>query len=244
MSPAVAILAYRPEDLSSQRYRAGGEPDTDILLGLMDAVRAHADGVTGTALRDEMAMSQTALTSLVHLLEEAGGVQCGAEGVIHVVPGARRDTCAKEAARIAASRVQLERSRLEMMRAYAETTGCRRRHLLGYFGELLGKDNCASCDVCTPASPSTPSSEQHQGVLAGTGTTSPPKERSDEVFLPGTQVHHKSWGEGEIMSQEEDRVTVLFASAGYRTLSLSAVHDHGLLSLTAKNAEGGAKTSA
>ncbi|MYW62918.1 RecQ family ATP-dependent DNA helicase [Streptomyces sp. SID8379] len=239
--PAVAILAYRPEDLSSQRYRAGGEPNADVLLRLMDAVRAHADGVTGTALRDELEMSQTALTSLVHLLEEAGGVRCEAEGLIHAVPGARRDTCAKEALRIAAARVRLERSRLEMMRAYAETASCRRRHLLGYFGELLGASNCASCDVCAPVSPESLSREQHQGVLAGTGGTAHRGEPCDDVFLPGTRVRHKSWGEGEIMSQEGDRVTALFASAGYRTLSLSAVSDHGLLTPMAAI---GQKTSA
>ena len=36
----------------------------------------------------------------------------------------------------AEARRRLERSRLEMMRGYAETTGCRRQFVLAYFGEL------------------------------------------------------------------------------------------------------------
>lgn len=71
--PARAILAYRPEDLSAQRYRTGGRPDADTLTHLMDVVRAHPGGVSVTALREKTDLSQTALGSLVHLLEEAGG---------------------------------------------------------------------------------------------------------------------------------------------------------------------------
>ncbi|WP_420032582.1 RecQ family ATP-dependent DNA helicase [Streptomyces sp. cg28] len=231
--PAAAILAYRPEDLASQRYRAGGRPDADTLLRVMDTVRAHKDGVSGTALRDETALSQTALTSLLHLLEEAGGVQFAAEGVVHAVPGARRDTCAEEALRIAGARVRLERSRLEMMRSYAETNGCRRRHLLGYFGEVPAKKNCAGCDVCAPARPEAASRAERHDVLAGTGGAAPRRdEPRDDVFLPGQRVRHTSWGEGEVMSQEDGHVTVLFADAGYRTLSLTAVTERGLLTPT------------
>ncbi|MFJ4714799.1 RecQ family ATP-dependent DNA helicase [Streptomyces sp. NPDC088785] len=246
--PAAAILAYRPEDLAAQRYRAGGRPEEDTLLRLMDAVRAHRNGVSGTALRDETDLSQTALTSMLHLLEEAGGVRFTAEGDVHVVPGARRDTCAREALRIAGARVKLERSRLEMMRSYAEADGCRRRQLLGYFGESPAKKNCGGCDSCVPARPEPASRDQRNGVLAGTGGVisqphapgapgAAPGGGHADLFLPGQRVRHTSWGEGEVMSQQEDRVTVLFADAGYRTLSLSAISENGLLTAATGNGE-------
>ena len=39
-------------------------------------------------------------------------------------------------------------ARLQAMIAFAETTGCRRRPLLAYFGEEVAADNCGRCDNC------------------------------------------------------------------------------------------------
>ena len=47
----------------------------------------------------------------------------------------------------------------------------------------------------------------------------------------GREVDHREWGAGLVMSTEPDRLTVLFESEGYRTLSLDAVRDEDLLSL-------------
>ncbi|MYW21498.1 DUF3553 domain-containing protein, partial [Streptomyces sp. SID2955] len=43
------------------------------------------------------------------------------------------------------------------------------------------------------------------------------------VYPSGTEVRHEQWGEGTVLSEEPDRVTVLFTEAGYRTLSLEAL---------------------
>jgi len=42
-------------------------------------------------------------------------------------------------------------------------------------------------------------------------------------------VRHPEWGDGVVMSTEPDRVTVLFAEHGYKTLSLDAVRENDLL---------------
>jgi ATP-dependent DNA helicase RecQ len=42
-------------------------------------------------------------------------------------------------------------------------------------------------------------------------------------------VRHPEFGEGTVMSTEDDRVTVLFAEHGYKTLDLDAVRAHDLL---------------
>jgi ATP-dependent DNA helicase RecQ len=38
--------------------------------------------------------------------------------------------------------------KLQAMAGYCETTECRRRFLLRYFGEVFPEDNCGSCDTC------------------------------------------------------------------------------------------------
>ncbi|MCU1662992.1 MAG: recQ1, partial [Pseudonocardia sp.] len=43
------------------------------------------------------------------------------------------------------------------------------------------------------------------------------------------RVQHPQFGEGMVMSTEDDRVTVLFAEHGYKTLSLAAVQENALL---------------
>ena len=110
-----------------------------------------------------------------------------------------------------------------MMLGYAETTGCRRRFLLGYFGEPYDAP-CGACDVC--ASPSSGDT-----VVEGVGDTSDESDsQAAAVAYPaGTRVRHTEWGQGTVMSEEGDRITVLFESMGYRTLSLAAITGRGLL---------------
>jgi ATP-dependent DNA helicase RecQ len=43
---------------------------------------------------------------------------------------------------------QVARAQLDQMIHYAECTECRRGHLLRYFGESFGHDNCGGCDNC------------------------------------------------------------------------------------------------
>ena len=43
---------------------------------------------------------------------------------------------------------QIARAQLRQIVHYAESSGCRRSELLGYFGEKFPGDNCAACDNC------------------------------------------------------------------------------------------------
>jgi ATP-dependent DNA helicase RecQ len=46
------------------------------------------------------------------------------------------------------SHLRIALQKLEAMGDYCETTACRRRYLLRYFGEAYPADNCGSCDTC------------------------------------------------------------------------------------------------
>ncbi len=97
-----------------------------------------------------------------------------------------------------------------MMRAYAETSGCRRQFLLAYFGETL-EEPCGNCDTCAA------------------GTAEDQADIADSPYALQSKVEHAQWGSGVVMRYEGDRIVVLFEDVGYRTLSLEAVAARGLL---------------
>ena len=117
----------------------------------------------------------------------------------------------EEAAQADKQHQQFERSRLEMMRGYAEVRDCRREYLLNYFGEKIVTP-CGACDNCQ----------------AGITT-----EKGDrlEPYAIESRVSHKSWGEGTVMRYEGDKVVVLFDEVGYKTLEVGMALLGGLLRL-------------
>ena len=153
------------------------------------------------------------MTRVVNQLEMAGVVRVARSVVtaldVDPAEAVARATEAEE------ERVTVERTRLEMMRGYAETTGCRRQFLLGYLGEQL-EQPCGHCDRCEEAP-----DEVRARSEAGEGP-----------FPVDSRVNHREWGPGVVMSVEQDRFTVLFEHEGYRTLSVQAVQDEDLLTLT------------
>ena len=149
-------------------------------------------------------------TTAVNLLEQAGAAATTSDGRLEYVdPDLRVDHAVQRAVDAAESHQRLIRSRIEMMRGYAETTGCRRQYLLGYFGEQLAHP-CNNCDTC----------------VAGTAEEQP---AGDHEFPWGSSVRHGKWGHGVVMSIEQDQLTVLFDDVGYKTLSLPAVHERNIL---------------
>ena len=113
-----------------------------------------------------------------------------------------------------------------MMRTYSETRSCRRQLLLAYFGEELGEP-CGNCDTCSDGSafeePSAPSDDA-SGNASGDASAE---------FPPSSQVRHREWGAGTVMSVDDDRITVFFETEGYKVLSLDAVDERDLLEAVA-----------
>ncbi|WP_261569707.1 RecQ family ATP-dependent DNA helicase [Frankia gtarii] len=215
--PAVACLFYRPEDLGLRRFFASGRVD-DTALRRVAVLLGHAEGpVTARELAKAAGLRDTALTRLVDLLASAGVVAVHDDG--HIV--ARADApdpeeAARRALAVAEARVEVERSRVEMMRGYAETRDCRRAFLLAYFGETTDGP-CGRCDNC----------------LAGLPAQRRPETTDGEAPFPaGAAVRHVSWGRGQVVKEDGDRITVLFDDVGYRTLSVDAVRERHLLDRT------------
>ena len=168
--------------------------------------------VRPAALGREVEVSSAKRTRAVNLLEQAGAVGTDEVGRLEYLdPGLSVQAAVEQAVDVAETHQRLTRSRIEMMRGYAETTGCRRQFLLGYFGEQLAHP-CGNCDTCEA------------------GTAQDQLEEEAAPFPSGSDVEHQEWGHGVVMSVEQDRLTVLFDQVGYKTLSLAAVVEHDLLS--------------
>lgn len=211
--PAVARLYYRQEDLGLRRFFASGVPEASDLAAIY-AVIADAPGrISRHRVAERVGTTTRGVAARVGALIDAGLVTASSRGLstaLHVSP----DEAAEAALERLQARERIELSRVDMMRSYAEALGCRRRFLLGYFGEELDAP-CGNCDTCS--SDTEPADERGGSV------------RDDEPFPPHSRVKHAEWGAGTVMSIEEDRLTVFFESEGYRVLSKEAVSERDLL---------------
>lgn len=206
---ARAILFYRPEDLGIRRFFAvSGQVGLEEVERVAEAVGEHEAPADPRELREETELSQSKLTTALGRLEEVGAVEVLPTG--EVVRGERYydlEEVSEEAARAQEHREQFDRSRIEMVRGYAEVRDFRREYLLNYFGEEFD-DPCGYCDNCE----------------AGTIV-----EEENEPFPVNTRVGHEKWGEGLVRRYEGDKMVILFDEVGYKTLGVELVEERGLL---------------
>jgi ATP-dependent DNA helicase RecQ len=210
--PALAVLFYRAEDLSLGTLFATSHPDEELLGRICSVLRTDKPQRLDQ-LRNEVGVRGRALTRSLNLLEQAGVAIAGRRG------WSGRDTTLEEGVRRAVATATtaetVERTRVEMLRTYAETTRCRRRHLLAYFGDHLDAA-CGNCDRC-----------RDDPTAADAGAPAIPAQ---------TRVDHREWGQGVVLDGDDDRITVLFDDHGYRTLSIEAVDRRDLLTVTGNGA--------
>lgn len=203
--PARAMLVVRPDDFGLNQYlRSGGVPRRGTLGAVLDAVRDGAPDQQ--ALVAASGLAARTVSRALGVLLDAGAVERTDDGGLRAT-----GTTAAQAARTAAERQEerraIERSRVEVVRTYADTTDCRRRLLLELLGERHPRP-CGACDSCD----------------AGTSV-----EVEDAPLRPGQAVEHAEFGAGQVSVVEEDRVTVFFADRGYVTLDTAVAWESGLL---------------
>jgi ATP-dependent DNA helicase RecQ len=208
--PAEIVLFYRSEDVGLRRFFAGGHVEVDELAQVFEAVRQADQPVPANELQDETRLSQTKLASALARLEDAGALHVRTDGEVECVEDPP-DDAVRAAAEAEEMRRSFDRSRVDMMRAYAETTDCRRAFILSYFGEPF-EPPCGNCDNCEA------------------GRVQAPPD--DVPFAVGARVVHGQWGEGVVQRYDDDSMVVLFDDAGYKTLALAVVREREILTLS------------
>ena len=178
--PARACLFYRAEDLGLRRFFAGGQVErrraerVARLLAARDGPVDPADAASTTPAVDRPS-SPTAVAP-------PGGRRRGRGAPTTARSRATRRPTPRGRRRARAARGgtprAFDRSRVEMMRAYAERRGCRRAFLLGYFGEEYDPP-CGNCDNCDAGR-----------VADG--------RRAGAPFAVGARVRHAEWGAGTV----------------------------------------------
>jgi ATP-dependent DNA helicase RecQ len=207
--PARAQLFYRTEDLGIRRFFAGGGQVDGDQIRVVAAVVEGSDGpVKPVDVTEATSLSETKLTTAVSRLEEVGAVQVLQSGEIASNGVEDMASAVDQAATLQNQREEFDRSRTQMIQAYAEHDGCRRHFILSYFGEEF-EPPCGNCDNCD----------------AGLVTA----DDSDEPFAVGERVRHEKWGGGVVQRYEADSIVLLFDAVGYKTLGLDLVVERGLL---------------
>ena len=219
--PARAVLLHRGEDVALQRYFTGGAPEEPVVRDLVALLRLSPH--SRTELREASGLGARRLAQLIALLEEVGAVDETTDGRLYSPSWAPLPADAARLALAEADRHQtVQRTRIDMMRLFAESRGCRGQSLLAYFGDTTATGPCGHCDNCageTTAAPTIP--------VAPT----PAASEGDAPYPPNSTVRHAAWGVGTVLGYENDRMTVLFDAVGYKTLSVRVVRAQGLLAL-------------
>ena len=207
---AEAVLFYRPEDIGLRRFFAGtGQVDFEQIARVAEVVAEADEPVEPTEIQEATDLSQSKVVTAVSRLEDAGAVEVLPTGeVAETDDSPPRADAVQRAAEVEEQRRLFDRSRVDMMRSYAEATSCRRAFLLSYFGEPY-EPPCGRCDVCAR------------------GEGDPGEEHMP--FAVGSRVRHGQWGEGAVQRYDDGAVVVLFDEVGYKTLAVDVVVERDLL---------------
>jgi ATP-dependent DNA helicase RecQ len=198
--PATALLFYRSEDLAIHAFFAGsGQVNEEHVKDVLDVVEGSGDAVSQLEIRESTELSQAKLTTVLNRLDDAGALEILPSGdVLGTGSVADVNVLATEVVIEEQHRHVTERSRLDMMRGYAELTNCRREYILNYFGEAYVAP-CGNCDNCER------------------GRVEPPLNVA-VPFALGSRVVHAAFGTGEVERYDGDSMIVLFEEVGYKTL--------------------------
>ncbi len=205
--PAQAQLLYHDADLAVVRHLAVRDGVSEATVA--DVAHRLADGLAGYGIDQRAGGARTtrSVTLALARLVDIGAASWVADGGVRWNELMSVPASLEASAEKSTREQEVQSSCLEMMRRYAEHTGCRRSFLLTYFGQNY-PGPCGNCDndLQRPATP-----------------------HWEEPFPIGARVATEHWGEGTIQRYDRDQVTILFDDHGYRDLLVSTLLEKNLM---------------
>ena len=210
--PSRALLLYRIEDVGMRRAQAaGGKLTEGQVEQVVESVSGRRTPVDPKDVQEATDLSKGKVKQALNRLEEVGAVKVLPGGEVLPRRGIDSDDVAEQVVHEHEMYRKYRVGRVELMKDYAETSDCRRRYILNYFGEPF-PDPCGHCDNCE------------------TGTVKKQDKQNASVPFPvKARVSHKKFGDGMVMAYEGDKIIVLFDTEGSKSLVTRFVLDHGLL---------------
>jgi len=214
--PAEARLFYRADDLGLRRFQ--GAPaviDEDAVRAVLRVLaRRPPEPVKELARLARLSVRRT--EAIVERLEVLGAVRVEPDDrVVRIGEQLDAGELSVDVVTAQERRRRRERSRVDLLRGYAETNGCRRRFLLNDLGEEY-EPPCGACDNCLAAAAAgqpVPADDAHAGG----------------PFAMNDRVRHVGYGPGIVTRVEDGRIVVAFEDAGYRMLDVEECLRRGLL---------------
>ncbi len=212
--PALAALLYQVEDRRIQAYFLGGKyPRRDdsrrVWEALRRLVREGDAAPTVAALAEAVGLPARAVKVIVAQLEGAEIVARRRRGLAVVRDFPDADAFETFLGEYEQRRMD-DRGKLREMMRYAETTECRARFILRYFGER-DVEPCGHCDNCV-------SGPRRVEVVAP--PVAPARDAGPVTWEKGARVAHATFGPGTVEDavSRDGSVMVTFDDGGTKTI--------------------------
>jgi ATP-dependent DNA helicase RecQ len=231
-NPARCVLLYRLEDRRTQAFFLGGRyPRPEEFVAVYEALRQlSADGAPSELARVHEQAAQVAKTKtqvVLAVMAETGVVKRQRGRRVALL---RRDLSHRELTELAQQfrgRSEHDREKLEQMMLYGQSTRCRWKMVLGYFGEDVTWERCGHCDNCLhpvegQIRPAVDADRAQRESLTA-GVTPHEKEQDGPRVREGALFTTPHYGEGRIVAVEDDKIVVSFPAVGAKKFKKEAL---------------------
>lgn len=230
-NPSRAVLLYREPDAGRMRAQASpgvfGHEEAEKVISAARKLKE----VTEKALAEASEMSPGKVRQVLGRMEDLEMATVLPGGTVQVMgkwPKDAADRLVQAQEEFRTYRV----SRVDLMKGYAESTDCRRAHLLAYFGEKV-LEPCAKCDNCDGGVMERKAREREK-LEEPSGQSNEPATRNvaphgGGIFDAGAKVIHKAFGEGTVKGLDGPNVVVAFDKHGEKSLAVEVVKKKRLL---------------